>query len=81
MGDRLYAIPWSALTLDTNEECFRLDVTPDRIKNAPGFFKDRWPSMADPQCGTTVHEYYMRTLTGLTRALPVHPRRDEIVQE
>ena len=54
MGDRLYAIPWSALTLDTNEECFRLDVTPDRIKNAPGFFKDRWPSMADPQWGTTV---------------------------
>jgi sporulation protein YlmC with PRC-barrel domain len=58
MGDKLYAIPWSSLTLDTIEECFRLDVTADRIKNAPGFFKDRWPSMADPQWDTTVHAYY-----------------------
>jgi sporulation protein YlmC with PRC-barrel domain len=34
MGNTLYAIPWSALTLDTAEKCFRLDITAERIKNA-----------------------------------------------
>jgi sporulation protein YlmC with PRC-barrel domain len=61
MGDTLHAIPWSALTLDTDEKCFRLfDTTADRIKNAPGFDKDHWPSMADPQWGSSVHDYYNR---------------------
>ena len=47
IGDKLFAIPWSALTLDTEEKRFILDVSKDRLKNAPGFDKDHWPSMAD----------------------------------
>ena len=49
MGDTLHAIPWSALTLDTDDKCFVLDASAERIKNAPGFDKDNWPSMADMQ--------------------------------
>ncbi|ANB72671.1 photosystem reaction center subunit H [Paraburkholderia phytofirmans OLGA172] len=60
MGDTLHAIPWSALTLDTDEKCFRLDMTAERIKAAPGFDKDHWPLMADAQWGSSVHEYYNR---------------------
>ncbi|MGF6604495.1 sporulation protein YlmC with PRC-barrel domain [Paraburkholderia sp. GAS448] len=60
MGGRLYAIPWSALTLDTDEKCFRLEVTADRVKNAPCFDKDHWPTMADPQWGSSLHQYYNR---------------------
>jgi sporulation protein YlmC with PRC-barrel domain len=58
MGDKLHAIPWSALTLDTDEKCFRLGVNAEHIKNAPGFDKDHWPAMADAQWGTSLHEYY-----------------------
>jgi sporulation protein YlmC with PRC-barrel domain len=58
MGNTLYAIPWSALTLDTGEKCFRLDIAAERIKNAPGFDKDHWPAMADEQWGSSLHEYY-----------------------
>lgn len=58
MGDKLFAIPWQALTLDTDNKQFVLDVDGERLKNAPGFDKDHWPSMADPQWGTQVHEYY-----------------------
>jgi hypothetical protein len=61
MGDTLHAIPWSALTLDTDDKCFVLDAPAEHIKNAPGFDKDNWPSMADTQWGTSVHEYYNRT--------------------
>lgn len=58
MGDKLYAIPWSALTLDAEHKCFILDVDKDRLKNAPGFDKDHWPSMADPTWASEVHSYY-----------------------
>lgn len=61
MGDTLHAIPWSALTLDTDDKCFVIDAPAERIRNAPGFDKDHWPSMADMQWGTTVHAYYNRT--------------------
>lgn len=58
MGDRLFAIPWSALTLDITRKCFILDVDAERLKNAPGFDKDHWPSMADVTWAREVHAYY-----------------------
>lgn len=61
MGNTLHAIPWSALTLDTDEKCFRVDITAERIKNDPGFDKNYWPSMADAAWGTSLHKYYNRT--------------------
>jgi len=58
MGDKLFAIPWPALTLDAAEERFILDVAKDRLENAPGFDKDHWPSMADASWANEIHAYY-----------------------
>lgn len=58
MGDKLFAIPWGALILDTDRKCFILDVDKDRLKNAPGFDKDHWPSMADTTWANEIHAYY-----------------------
>ncbi|QGZ66508.1 PRC-barrel domain-containing protein [Paraburkholderia acidisoli] len=58
IGDKLHAIPWGALTLDTAEKCFRVDIAAQRIKDDPGFDKDHWPTMADQTWGTQLHEYY-----------------------
>jgi sporulation protein YlmC with PRC-barrel domain len=58
LGDKLFAIPWAALSLDTDRKCFILDVDAERLKNAPGFDKDHWPTMADPTWATQVHAYY-----------------------
>ena len=58
MGSKLFAIPWSALTLDTEEKRFILDVPKEKLENAPGFDKDRWPSMADPTWARELHAYY-----------------------
>jgi sporulation protein YlmC with PRC-barrel domain len=55
MGDKLFAVPWSALTLDTTNKRFVLDVEPERFKNAPGFDKDHWPNMADDSWAQSVH--------------------------
>ena len=58
MGSKLFAIPWSALQLDTANKCFRLDVAKDRFDEAPGFDKDHWPSMADQRWAEDVHAFY-----------------------
>lgn len=58
IGDKLFAIPWSALTLDADRHCFILDMDQDRLRNAPGFDKDHWPSMADRTWGEQVYAYY-----------------------
>jgi sporulation protein YlmC with PRC-barrel domain len=60
IGDKLLAIPWSALTLDTDQKCFVLSLTAERVKNAPGFDKGHWPSMADATWATSIHQYYGR---------------------
>jgi len=47
IGDKLFAVPWEALSLDTDNHRFILDVAKDRLDAAPGFDKDNWPNMAD----------------------------------
>lgn len=58
IGDRLFAIPWSALSLDTANKRFVLDADAERFENAPGFDKDHWPDMADPAWVDSVHSHY-----------------------
>lgn len=60
MGTTLHAIPWSALTLDTDAKCFRADIAAQQLKDDPGFDKDHWPSMADSAWGAQLHQYYNR---------------------
>lgn len=60
IGDKLFAIPWSALTLDADRRCFVLDIERERLEHAPGFDKHHWPSMADPGWATEVHAFYER---------------------
>src|SRR5688572_33447888 len=35
LGEKLFAIPWGALTLDAERRCFVLDVAKDRLEKAP----------------------------------------------
>jgi len=58
IGEKLFAVPWSALTLDTGAKCFRLDATKERLKDAPGFDKDHWPQMADGSWSGDVDRFY-----------------------
>jgi len=58
MGDKLFAIPWHALTLDPDEKRFMLDMSKERIEQAPGFDKDHWPSMANETWAADVHRFY-----------------------
>jgi sporulation protein YlmC with PRC-barrel domain len=61
VGEKLFAVPWEALTLDTENKRFVLDVTRERLDSAPGFDKNQWPDMADPTWETAIHAYYAAT--------------------
>ena len=58
MGDKLFAIPFQALKLDADRDFFVLDIDKEKLKKAPGFDKDNWPSTADRTWGSQIHSYY-----------------------
>lgn len=61
MGEKLFAVPWSALTLDPENKRVVLNVDKDSLKNAPGFDKEDWPDMADQSWAKEIHSYYGTT--------------------
>jgi sporulation protein YlmC with PRC-barrel domain len=60
MGDKLFAVPMTALKLDTDRKCFILNADKEQLKDAPGFDKDNWPNFADPSITQTFDTYYSR---------------------
>jgi sporulation protein YlmC with PRC-barrel domain len=62
IGDKLFAVPWGAMSLDTENEAFILDINKERLENAPGFDKDDWPETVyeDDTWLVAVYEYYQR---------------------
>lgn len=58
IGDKLFAVPWKAMTVDTDRHCFLLDVPKERLKDAPGFDKDNWPDITDTAWSTQVNSFY-----------------------
>ncbi|TJZ72895.1 PRC-barrel domain-containing protein [Chitiniphilus eburneus] len=58
IGDKLFAIPWGAFTLDADNKRFILEADKSQFKEADGFDKDHWPSMADPTWANQVHAAY-----------------------
>ena len=58
MGEKLFAVPWQALQLDTVNKRFVLNIDKERLKNAPGFDPDAWPDMSDIGWSNQVHSFY-----------------------
>jgi len=60
LGDKLFAIPWEALTFNSDDQTFILDVDKEVLEDAPGFDKDNWPDNAKYEAGWLlgVYEYY-----------------------
>lgn len=58
IGDKLFAVPLEAMTLDTEKKCLILNESKERLENAPGFDKDNWPNAADSAWSDDVRTYY-----------------------
>ncbi len=60
LGDKLFAIPWEALTFNAEDRTVTLNVDKEVLKEAPGFDKDHWPNDAQYEAGwlLDIYEYY-----------------------
>jgi sporulation protein YlmC with PRC-barrel domain len=61
MGEKLFAVPWEALRIDTAEHHIVLDVDRERLETAPGFSKDAWPTTVDAGWMKDVYRHYGAT--------------------
>ncbi|MDT4859528.1 PRC-barrel domain protein [compost metagenome] len=58
LGEKLFAVPWRALALDTEHKRFTLDIDRYQLKDAPGFDKNHWPDMADQRWQMQISRFY-----------------------
>jgi len=58
LGNKLFAVPMEALTVNTEDKCFVLNEPKERLENAPGFDKDNWPDFADTNWHNEVRSFY-----------------------
>ena len=49
LGDKLFAVPMSALNLHPTKKAFILPTTKEHLEKAPGFDKDKWPDFASSE--------------------------------
>ncbi len=58
MGEKRYAIPWQALQASANNDKYVLNITEDRLANAPSFDRKSRPNFADAKVNQQVYSYY-----------------------
>ena len=65
VGDKMHAVPWSAIRTTTGTDNFMLDVDKDRLRSAPGFDQSSWPNVNDPKWSNDNRRYF--PASGTTR--------------
>jgi sporulation protein YlmC with PRC-barrel domain len=61
MGEKLFAIPFSALEYHVADNNYVLNVSKEKLEAAPGFDPDNWPAMSNEQWNRDVYKYYERS--------------------
>ena len=63
LGNKLFAVPPTVLTVNKDDKCVVLNVDKERLKQAPGFDKNHWPDMADTRWAANVNDFYARPVS------------------
>lgn len=58
IGEKLFAVPWQALQLDTVNKRYVLNIDKEGLKAAPGFDPNDWPDMTNVAWVTQIHNFY-----------------------
>ncbi|WP_347986489.1 PRC-barrel domain-containing protein [Methylomonas sp. AM2-LC] len=61
LGEKLFAIPFSALDYSLQNSEYVLNVSKERMESAPGFDTKHWPTMDDEQWNRDIYKYYERS--------------------
>lgn len=57
-GAKLFAVPWSAITVDESQKRFVCNVQRAALEKMPGFDKDHWPDLNDLDYAMGVHRQW-----------------------
>jgi sporulation protein YlmC with PRC-barrel domain len=71
MGDKLFAIPWSSLSVSPARDYVLLNVDKQTLEKAPGFDRKQWPDMTDATWQNSIHQHYGTTRTDYATPRPV----------
>ena len=60
LGDKMFALPWDALRMKKTDDSVYLvlNVTKEKLENAPGFDQDTWPDFANAEMTGKLDAYY-----------------------
>jgi len=58
IGEKLFAVPWRALSLNERDHEFVLNVDRRQLEEASGFDPNHWPDMTDPSWAAQIDEFY-----------------------
>jgi PRC-barrel domain len=58
MGGSYHPLPWKALTYDTNQGGYVVDLDKDKLKGAPSYSTGEAQSWGDPAYGRRIDDYY-----------------------
>jgi sporulation protein YlmC with PRC-barrel domain len=58
VGNKLFALPWSALTVDEAKKRFVVNVNREALDQLPGLDKDHWPDLGDLEYATGVYRQW-----------------------
>jgi sporulation protein YlmC with PRC-barrel domain len=61
LGSKLFALPWSALTVDEANKRFVVNVSRAALEKMPGFDKDHWPDLNDLEHAMGVYRHWGAT--------------------
>jgi sporulation protein YlmC with PRC-barrel domain len=56
--DRLVAIPYSALSPGGGDDIYVMNITRDKLAQAPSFDEDHWPNLSDRAWMTDVYRFF-----------------------
>src|SRR3954470_5481966 len=58
IGESYHPLPWKALTYDTDQGGYVVDLDKDRLSNAPSYRSGEDPFSSDPTYGRRVRDYW-----------------------
>jgi len=58
IGENYYPLPWKALTYDTSQGGYVVDLDKDRLRDAPNYAASDNPDWRDPDYGRRIDDYY-----------------------
>jgi len=60
-GDKLFALPWSAITVDEVNKQLIVNIAKAELEKMTGFDRDHWPDLGDLEYATGVYRQWNAT--------------------